>query len=85
MSLMHTKFISLNVNGLGMVNSGMPKRRKVFTWLKRQQADIFFLQETHSVPNDETFWLSEWGGLGFFSHGDDKSRGVAILIRLASQ
>ena len=81
MSVMHTKFISLNVNGLRMVNSGMPKRRKVFTWLKRQQADIFFLQETHSVPNDETFWLSEWGGLGFFSHGDDKSRGVAILIR----
>ena len=33
------------------------------------------------MPKDETFWLSEWGGLCFFSHGDDKSRGVTILIR----
>ena len=30
---------------------------------------------------DETFWLNEWGGVGYFAHDDNRSRGVAILFR----
>lgn len=38
------------------------------------------LQETHSVSNDEKIWLSEWGGLGVFSHGRSNLKGVSILF-----
>lgn len=42
--------------------------------------DFIMLQETHSTPNDERIWLSEWGGDGIFSHGRSNSKGVAILF-----
>ena len=60
---------------------GVPKRRKIFTWLKQCNLDVVLLQETHSSAEDCNHWLNEWGGLGCFSHGDNRSRGVCILIR----
>lgn len=78
---MMLSIISLNVNGLRTASGIVSKRRRIFTWLKRQTADIFFIQETHSEKADETYWLNEWGGQGYFSHGDCRSRGVAILFR----
>lgn len=38
------------------------------------------LQETHSIPNDEKIWLSEWGASAFFCHGKSNSKGVSILF-----
>lgn len=38
----------------------------MFTFLKDQNATIYFLQETYSEPNDESFWKNEWGGEMFF-------------------
>ena len=77
---MEIKFSSLNVNGLRSDGS-IPKRRKIFTWLKSGAADIIFLQETYSDPNTGIFWEREWGGRIIFSHGSIRSCGVAVLFR----
>ena len=38
------------------------------------------MQETHSTLESEQKWRTEWNGDIFFSHGDSKSKGTAILI-----
>ena len=68
------KFLSLNVRGLG----NLRKRRAIFTWCRKQNADLIFLQETHSTKNCESQWKKEWGSFIIFSHG---SANVAVLIR----
>ena len=42
-------FIYLNVRGI----SNFRKRRTVFTWCRKQKADVNFLQETHSTKDNE--------------------------------
>ena len=32
------------------------KRKSIFTWVKQQNADIVFLQETYSTPDIENEW-----------------------------
>lgn len=40
-----------------------------------------FLQETHSSKEDSTFWSNRWGGGAIlFSHGSNRSAGVAICM-----
>ena len=56
------------------------KRREVFIWLKRQNCNIVFLQETHSIKSREFIWKSEWGGRIWFSHVSSQAKGVAIMI-----
>lgn len=65
-----------NVRGLRDFNN----RAKIFKWLKTQNQDITFLQETHSTVADESKWCKEWGGQIFFSHGKNDARGVMILL-----
>ena len=71
---------SLNVNGLRTMDKAVPKRRKLFTWFKQLKLDAILLQETHSDSGLERIIKSEWGGQAYFSHGDNRSRGVAILF-----
>ena len=71
------KCASYNVNGLRKTQ----KRKSIFYFLKQRNYDIIFLQETHSCYNDEKLWQYEWGGKLFFSHGQNNSEGVAILIK----
>ena len=52
------KVFSLNVRGM----REQTKRRSIFTYLKDQKADFYFLQETYSDASDESMWQSEWGG-----------------------
>ena len=54
--------------------------REIFHWLNKSHPGITFLQETHSIDEDETVWPTEWGGPIYFSNGSSQSRGVAILI-----
>ena len=68
--------MTLNVRGL----RNQIKRRSIFSYLKDQNCQFYFLQETYSEPNDEKIWRSEWGGDIFFSHGSTHSKGVCILI-----
>ncbi len=78
------KFISLNVRGL---REGK-KQRDIFHWFKRYYQGnqcFILLQETHSKPTDESIWKSEWGNNIIFSHGQNDSKGVAILCPKQSQ
>ena len=42
------RMFSLNVRDL----SNFKKRRAIFTWCRKQNANIIFLQETHSTDNE---------------------------------
>ena len=68
--------ISLNVRGL----RDTVKRRSIFTYLKDQDANFYFLQETFPKVSDEAVWRNEWGGEIYFSHGTSHSKGVCVLI-----
>ena len=68
---------SVNVHGI----RSYVKRQKMFTWLKRKHADIYFLQETYSTKEVEKQWSQEWKGKVVFSHGTNHSKGVALLIK----
>ena len=73
--------LSLNVRGI----RDQIKRRSIFSYLKNQKANIYFLQETYSERADEKIWTNEWGGELFFSHGTTHSKGVCILINPFAQ
>ena len=68
-------FISNNVKGI----KASEKRLKLFEYLKNNINDngFIFLQETHSLSNDELKWKDEFGG-PLFLHGKSNSCGVAI-------
>lgn len=51
-----------------------------FYFVIRKKREVYFLQETHSCVNDESFWSSQWGGKTLFSHGSNHSGGVIILF-----
>ena len=71
------KFVSLNVRGI----SNFRKRRTIFTWCRKQKADVIFLKETHSTKDNELLWKGELGTPLFCLHGANNSHEVAILIR----
>ena len=69
--------ITLNVRGLGSV----AKRRKLFLWIKKQQPDIIFMQETHCTKSNVNNIDSHWLGPTFHSlSNSSRSRGVSILF-----
>ena len=74
---MPLRSISLNVKGI----SNFKKRRTIFTWCRKHNADITFLQETHSTLQTMLQWKIEWGAKLITSHGSSYSRGVAIMIK----
>ena len=57
------------------------KRDIFFKWCKRQRADLIFLQETYWTSEIEPIINSEWKGKVFYSHGSNRARGVAILVK----
>ena len=70
------RFLSWNVKG---INNPL-KRLKIFSHLKRLNADIVFLQETHLPDRDHVKLRCPWVGEIFHSTFNTKARGVAILI-----
>ena len=71
------KIGTFNVKGLW----NEQKRRQIFQHLHQRQFDVICLQETHSLPKDEKYWRSLWGGRIEYSHGDKDSRGVLIMFK----
>lgn len=69
--------LSLNVRGI----RDSKKRKNLFCWLRNQNADIYFLQETYSSRDCENLWRMEWKGELFFAHGTNHSKGTLILFR----
>ena len=53
----------------------------MFIYCKKMNFDIVCMQETHSTETDCQVWLNLWKGAGYFCHGDQKSRGTAILFK----
>ena len=48
--------------------------------MKRFNADICLLQETHCNKDSEKIWSSEWGNRCIFANGCSNSKGVAFLL-----
>ena len=68
--------LSLNARGI----RDYSKRKSIFTWVKQQNTDIVFLQETYSTPDIENEWKFQWQGKTLFAHGTNHTRGVLILF-----
>ena len=62
--------MTLNVRGL----RNPVKRKSIFGFLKDQNCEAYFLQETYSELSDEIIWRSKWRGVIFFSHGSTHSK-----------
>ena len=54
-------------------------QRYPYSWIKKQNADIAFLQETYSTPEIVDEWKFQWHGNIYYSHGTNHSKGVLIL------
>ena len=68
---------TLNVKGM----QDNAKRAEVLHYLRQQNCDILFLQETHVASKaDISAWENEWKGRTFWSCGSSNGRGVAILF-----
>lgn len=67
--------VSLNVRGL----RDLTKRKALFLFCKRTDADLIFLQETHSCDSDCKFWKSQWGNSIYLDHGSNHSAGLMIF------
>ena len=70
------KLISLNARGI----RDFQKRKAIFSWIKKQNADIAFLHETYSTPEIVDEWKFQWHGNVYYSHGTNHSKGVLILV-----
>lgn len=69
------KVVSLKCNGL----RDTVKRKSVFIFVRRSNANIIFLQETHSCEFDVNWWRSQWGQI-FYCHVSHQFAGVTILL-----
>ena len=76
MNCEHISINSFNCRGI----RDFKKRATIFHWLSNKHGGISLLQETHSMVEDESVWKREYGGIIYYSHGTNQSRGVAILI-----
>ena len=68
----------MSVNVRGAANER--KRRAIFD-KHRFNADILILLETHSTPEVERIWESEWGGKAIYAHGTSNSKGTAVFLK----
>lgn len=75
----NTTFTSVSLNVRGLRDS--IKRKATFLFLKNEKAHCYLIQETHSNNTDEKFWSNQWGDKMYFSHGTNRSAGVAILLQ----
>ena len=70
------KIGSLNINGARDVR----KRAALYELSRVKHIDVLFLQETHSDPDNQTDWRTEWAGQVVLSHHTTTSSGVGFLF-----
>lgn len=46
----------------------------------KQKGDIVLLQKTHTIRDDEKYWIGDWSKTLYMAHGVSNSRVVATLI-----
>ncbi len=66
---------SLNVKGIRL----SLKRKAIFLFCKKFQAEFHFIQETHALVSEYQFWKNQWGNEIWITYGSNRSLGVAIL------
>ena len=71
----------MNCRGLSDLN----KRRDVLNFLRKQNYDIFFLQDTHITKETIQYFNSLWKGKCYHSCHTNRRRGVSILIKHSVQ
>ncbi len=74
--IMSLLLATYNVNGCHDTD----KRQNTLQFLKSHNLDICLLQETHSTPDTESLWNTEWRGNSLFCHGTNTSQGLAVLF-----
>ena len=57
MTNQNIKILSLNVRGI----RNQLKRTRIFNYLKKFNADVILLQETHVLETDLDLWKANWG------------------------
>ena len=75
----HLKIATFNCAGLGVAT----RRKAIFDYLRKIDAQIFCLQETHSTTLEEHKWALEWSKSRAIFHSNpknDRSNGVAFLL-----
>ena len=70
------KIVTYNVRGLREKR----KRREVFNYIHLKKFEVTFMQETHSVKQNEKCWSWEFGTKIWMAHYNSDSRGVAIAF-----
>lgn len=68
--------LSANTRGL----ADKVKRKDVFSYLRNKCYNIYCIQDTHFVKENENMLRNEWGFDCYFNSFKPNSRGVAILI-----
>ena len=76
--------VNINIasfNTRGILNN--QKRRSIIHYFKERQCDLIFLQETHSKPELENQWKSDWVHQGniFFNHSNTQGGGVLCMLK----
>ena len=77
MANFNLKVMSINIGGL----NDRKKRRGVFRWIKQENIDICFIQESYGTQDWERIWKSEWDGNLFFANDGNHARSVLALIQ----
>ncbi len=72
----YVKVVSWNINGCG----NPVKRKKVLLYLKHEQADLAFIQETHLKDDEEKKFKRDRVGQVYYSSFSSKKNGVLILV-----
>lgn len=72
----HRIILSLNVRG----TQSSTKRKSLFLWLNRQEADIIFPQETCNTKEGEAFRKTQYKGKMFFLDGTNHSCGDLVYV-----
>ena len=68
--------LTININGR---KDGL-KKFQLFEYLKSIKADIFCLQESHTLELDKAVWLLTWRGHCYFCNLSASCDGVVILF-----
>ena len=88
-AFLHILFITITIvmSGFSLVSLNTQgcrdsfKRYFILDSLKSKlNADIVFLQDTHTIPSDEGIWKMIWRGEILFSHLSTISAGLAICF-----
>lgn len=57
------------------------KRKQLYYFIKNQEIDIMFLQETHCTDRVQNLWSKQWGSNIYCSNGTSNSCGVMVLFK----